>query len=963
MKQILLFFSFLFPFALIAQTQTVDFNINPTSFDEDEEITITVSNVDPTAWDNVTDPDNLYLWAWYYDSNGDQVSTYTGNGDWDNSNESHKLTNNGDGTYSYTLTPTTFFGDTGISQLGILVKAKDGTGDQKSQDFLYYVGKVTLIITAPTSNPTVVASGGDLTISAYMQSGGSQVVGSFEVFFNNVSVASGSGYPTYGTTLTNITEAGTVRIEGSPFSSSDIGENSFEVSLEPTVTTEEMPAGLEDGINYNESDPTKATLVIDAPNKDFIYVAGSFNNWTESSSYLMKKNTTGTKFWLELTGLTSGEIYTYQYWVYALNPVADSPQLVKTADPYSTLVLSPFDDPWISENTFPDLTTTYAYPDGQEREVTVLQTNQSDYNWQVTDFTGPTEEDLIVYEILIRDFDADRNFQDLIDKIDYFKNLNVNAIELMPIMEFEGNESWGYNTSFHLALDKFYGTPDKFKELVDTFHQNDIAVILDVALNHAFGRNPMVRMWMDDPDADGWGDPSSENPYFNEVATHSYSVGSDFNHQSAYTQYYVERVVKHWIEEYNIDGFRWDLTKGFTQDCTSGDDSCTNSYQQDRVDILKQYADYSWSIDPDHYVIFEHLGTNAEEQEWANYRLDEGKGVMMWGKMTSEYNELSMGYTSDISGMGYENRGFTGKRLMGYAESHDEERLMYKNLQYGNTTNSSHNVTELNTALSRMSAIGAVSLTIPGPKMIWHFGELGMENSIYTCSDGSVNTEDDAIDGNCKLDTKPQPQWDNDWLSDTNRSQIYNDWARINELKISEDVFEGSYSINSGNLTPKIYIWDDAIASTELKNVVVLANFDVTSQDVTPNFPYTGTWYDLMDETGATSINVTNTTNPITIAAGQFKIYGNQTSTLSVDDIILDKNFIKLYPNPTANSFRLTKSTELVEVFDVMGKLIKSFNGDFTENDSFNISELSKAIYFVKIYTAEGIGVKRIIKN
>ena len=162
----------------------------------------------------------------------------------------------------------------------------------------------------------------------------------------------------------------------------------------------------------------------------------------------------------------------------------------------------------------------------------------------------------------------------------------------MPIIEFEGNESWGYNTSFHLAFDKFYGTASKFKELVDVCHQNGIAVILDLALNHAFGRNPMVRMWMNDSDGDGWGEPNGRNPYFNTTATHSYSVGSDFDHSSAWTKLYTERVIERWIEDFKIDGFRWDLTKGFTQNCSSGDYSCTDSYQADRVAILKEYADY-----------------------------------------------------------------------------------------------------------------------------------------------------------------------------------------------------------------------------------------------------------------------------------------------------------------------------------------------------------------------------------
>ncbi len=503
-----------------------------------------------------------------------------------------------------------------------------------------------------------------------------------------------------------------------------------------------MPAGLVDGINYNASDATKATLVLDAPLKDFVYVAGSFNNWQPDTNYAMKKDPVSGKFWLELTGLTSGTNYTYQYWVVDATPIAGTPSLVKTADPYSTLVLSPYDDGGIPALNYPNLP---AYPAGQEREVTVLQTGQTPFAWSsaTTNFVKPAKEKLVVYELLVRDFDANRSYQDLINKIDYFKNLKINAIELMPVMEYEGNESWGYNTSFHMALDKFYGTSDKLKEFIDLCHQNGIAVILDVALNHAFGRNPMVRMWMNDPDGDGWGSPSTENPYFNTTAMHSYSVGEDFNHQQPRTQNYVQRVIKQWVEEYKIDGLRWDLTKGFTQNCPSnvagGQENCTGSKQQDRVDVLRKYADYSWSLDPNHYVIFEHLGGNDEEQQWANYRLNEtpSKGVMMWGIMTSEYNNLTKGYAGNISRMNSSSRGFTAHRLMGYAESHDEERLMYNNLQSGNSTTADHNVKILNVALSRMSALGAVSLLVPGPKMIWQFGELGWEKSIFSCNNGT----------------------------------------------------------------------------------------------------------------------------------------------------------------------------------------------------------------------------------
>ncbi|WP_418511006.1 alpha-amylase family glycosyl hydrolase [Corallibacter sp.] len=957
MKQTLHTILFFFcALTLSAQTQTdVSFDISPSTFEENEEITISISNLDASIWGS-TNGEDIYLWAWYFDTNGNQVGDAPNNGSWSDSNESQKFTNNGDGTYTLTLTPTTFFNDTGIGQIGMLIKSNDGS--QQSQDELYYVGVVTVTISNPTSETVIIESGGNISINAYMQSGGSTEVGNFEVFLNNNSVATGTGFPNFGTTVNNITESGTMRVVGTPVGSSESGEATFEVAI-ASLTLETLPAGLVDGINYDETDPSKATLVVNAPNKDFVYVAGSFNNWDPYDSYLMKKDPSSSKFWLELTNLTPGEAYTYQYWLYDNNPVNGSPNEVKTADPFSTLVLSPDDDPWIPSSSYPNLPT---YPLGQKREVTVLETGQSEYNWQVTNFEKPKKEDLIIYEALIRDFDEDRNFQDLIDRIDYFKDLNINAIQLMPVMEFEGNESWGYNTSFHMALDKFYGTKDKFKELVDVCHQNGIAIILDIALNHAFGRNPMVRMWMDDPDGDGWGGPSSENPYFNQTARHSYNVGNDFNHQQPMTQYYVQRVVQHWIEEFNIDGFRWDLTKGFTQNCSGSDEGCTNSYQQDRVDILKSYADYSWSLDETHYVIFEHLGTDAEEQEWANYRINDAvsKGIMMWGIMNHDYNELTMGYPANINRMGHNSRGFNAPRLVGYAESHDEERLMYKNLLYGNSSGS-YDVTNLETALQRMSALGAVTLTIPGPKMIWHFGELGMENSIFTCNDGSVN-DSSGTDGDCKLDTKPQPQWVNNWTQDANRSQIYNDWARLNDLKINEAVFEGNYTINSGNLTPRIYIWNDALPSTELKNVVILANFDITAQNITPDFPYTGTWYDLMDETGNTSINVSNTSTAINIPAGSFRIYGNASSTLSTENFT-NISTLTIYPNPTSNTFKANRALDKISIFDTTGKLVFSETGRFEKNHEFNVSNLTQGLYIVKLSENNNATTRKLIIN
>jgi Alpha amylase, catalytic domain/Secretion system C-terminal sorting domain len=824
-----------------------------------------------------------------------------------------------------------------ISQICVVFRSADGALKNGADVFLN-VGAFQATLTQPVENSTtIITSGQNFSIGATNTGGNA----AYNLLINGVSTNTAST-AAYNYIDSNITTNKSYELQITQGITSF--SKRFNVIVNPAVISQALPIGLEDGINYDPIDATKATLVLDAPGKDFIYVAGSFNNWQPDATYSMKKDPTTSKFWLELTGLTLGVNYSYQYWVVDQTPIAGSPVLVKTADPYSTLVLSPFDDPYIPATNYPNLPV---YPFGQEREVTVLQTGQTPYNWQVTNFVKPEKDKLVVYELLVRDLDANRSFQNVIDRVSYFKNLKVNAIELLPVMEFEGNESWGYNTAFHMALDKFYGTSNKLKELIDLYHQNGIAVILDVALNHAFGRNPMDRMWMNDPDGDGWGGPATDNPYFNTVAMHSYNVGNDFNHQQPRTQYYVKRVIKQWIQEYHIDGFRWDLTKGFTQNCPTtvpgGQNACTDAYQADRVAVLKDYADYSWSLDPTHYTIFEHLGGDFEEQQWANYRIAESpsKGIMLWGNMNFNYNELSMGYTSNISRMNSTSRGFAANRLMGYAESHDEERLMYKNLTYGNTL-AGYNVKDLNTALSRMSAIGAVSLLVPGPKMIWHFGELGWDLSIFTCNNGTLNTSIDAIAGDCKLDTKPQPQWANNWLADINKAKIYTDWSKMIALKTTEPVFVGTATIaNTSSLLPNISITNSTLASTQLKDVLIIANLDVQTQNVATGFPYVGTWYNLMDNT---TIDVTNMTATMSLTPGEFRIYGNKASTLSTNTFS-QNNKIVLYPNPSSNYFSINATLSKVQVYATTGQLVKSFN---TNQNQYNVSDLSKGLYFVK---------------
>lgn len=957
MKKITLIF-LLFTSFLWAQQQTVTYNVSPATFEQNQSITITVNgnSINEATW-GVTG-NALYLWAWSFDQNFANNQNAPTNGNWENSNEANRLTYNaGTDTYTMTFVPTTFFARANIGRFGFLVKAKNGTGDKKSQDILVNVGTFQVNLTSPAQNSTtIIASSGSLNIAATNTGGNATYV----LKSNGATINTVASATSFNFNHTPITTNQNYVLEVSQ-GTTTITRN-FAVVVNGGATAQAMPSGLKDGVNYNPADPTKATLVLNAPFKDFVYVAGTFNGWSPTSEYAMKKDPATGKFWVELNNLVSGTNYSYQYWIGdQTNLPANSPALVKTADPFSTLVLSPFDDPEIA--TLGVYSNLPQYPAGQEREVSVLQTGPNayyNYTWSAatTNFVKPAKKDLVIYELLVRDFDANRTYQDLINRIDYFKNLKINAIQLMPVMEFEGNESWGYNTAFHMALDKRYGTAAKLKEFIDLCHQNGIAVILDIALNHVYGRSPLERIWMTDTNNDGWADGvTSENPYCNANAMHSYSVGRDLNHfrePENLTVYYSQRTIEHWMNEFKIDGFRWDLTKGFTQNCPytgngNAQDACTNAYQADRVAKLKYYADLQWAIDPNFYVIFEHLGNGNqgsgssfdEELEWANYRKTGdadgiSKGIMQWRKMTDEYANFLKGNNTNLTRV-----ADASDRFIGYAESHDEERVMYKALKESGQT-----LNNLPKALTRMSALGALHLLVPGPKMIYHFGDLGYDDSIFTCENGTVNTPSDAASGDCKLATKPQNQWTQNWLANAERSKIYQDWSKMIKLRIEEPLFEnGQHFWNfSTQGRPRLDIRTSLTPTTDLSYVIVLTNATNNTAFTPGGFPYTGTWFNMI--TGE-SFQVTNVNQNVTIEADGFRVYGNKAPNLSKDSFETSK--IALYPNPSKGIFNINTTAKQVSVYSITGQLVKDFSGDFTSDFSYNIDGLNPGMYIVKV--------------
>ncbi|MDX1908294.1 MAG: alpha-amylase family glycosyl hydrolase [Bacteroidia bacterium] len=733
----------------------------------------------------------------------------------------------------------------------------------------------------PVSQPTLISLGETVDIRAAVP-----FASGLEILEDGAVQASLTG------TEINYTATGTspgkhwIKVRGT-YNGQTYADSVYYVVRGP-VSQQDPPANIRPGINYlNDS---TVILALYAPRKEFVYVLGDFNAWQIEGEYYMSRSLDSTLWWLQVPGLTPGQEYAFQYLIDGT---------LRLADAYADKVLDPGNDPFLG-TVYPGLKP---YPTGLTTGiVSVLQPAKPAYTWQHTTFQRPANGDLIIYELHIRDFVARHDYKTVIDTLDYLQRLGVNAIELMPVMEFEGNNSWGYNPSFFFAPDKYYGTATDLKAFIDSCHGRGIAVILDMVLNHAFSQCPLTRLYWDDANSR----PSADNPWFNPEATHPFSVGYDFNHESAQTKTFVDRVLAYWVQEYHFDGYRMDLSKGFTQVNSGTNVGQWGQYDASRIALLKRMYDQLKTLDPTVYFILEHFADNTEEKELANY------GMMLWGNMHGNYGEAAKGNTSNTNfqWVSYKNRGWNFPHVVGYMESHDEERLMFQNLNQG-FSGPGYNVRDLSTALARMELVGAFFFTVPGPKMIWQFGELGYDVS---------------INFNGRTGEKPI-RWN--YQSDFFRDKLYRVWSALLQLRAEEPVFRtSSFSMDVGGLVKRIILTDTSM------NAVVCGNFDVAARNGAVNFPATGRWYEYFS---GDSLEVPTTNMTLPFAAGEYRIYTDERLTtpdvsLAAGDPVLPLA-IRLYPNPAVSSVQLDLDLEAagparVTVLDMQGRTLETLLDD-----------------------------------
>ena len=723
----------------------------------------------------------------------------------------------------------------------------------------------------------------------------------------------------------------------------------------PAVNVAPLPPGVRDGINY-ETGNTSVVLVLYAPGKNRVSVIGEFpgSNWVEQSNYVMNKTPDGNYWWLRITGLTPVTEYAFQYLVDGT---------LKVGEPYSEKILDPSSDGSIPAATYPSLKP---YPTGfTSGIVSVLQTNAPGYNWAINNFSRPDKRNLVVYELLLRDFLLAHDWKTLRDTLSYLKTMGVNAIEIMPFNEFEGNESWGYNPDFFLAPDKYYGPKNTLKEFIDSCHKKGIAVLMDIALNHTTGLNPLAALYWNAATSQ----PAANNPWLNVTAPHPYSVFNDFNHESLATRYFTSRVVEHWLQEYKMDGFRFDLSKGFTQNTLCGGSSTNtncfdNTYDASRVAIWKRYYDTMQLKSPGSYAILEHFAINSEEIDLSNY------GMLLWGNTNYNFTEASMGYvpTSNFEGYLYTARGWANPHLVGYMESHDEERMMYKNLQFGNSAGT-YNIRDLNTALKRIEMCAGFFLAAPGPKMIWEFGELGYDFSINRCVDGTINN-------NCRLDNKPI-RWD--YKDVIQRKRLYDIFTSLNKLRF-HSWYKDVFIANNINLTRNL---SGAFKSITIRSandtsiLCVIGNFDVVSQTSSFAFPSGGTWYDYLN---GNTITATGSAQNITLQPGEFHVYLNRNLTNAVITPVSGLNgsgnqlLATVFPNPAiTNSFMDIYTPQngnvVIDLLNNLGQKIKTiFSGTLTRGKhgldlTDKINTIPSGVYVLRIQAGLNVLPVKLVKQ
>jgi 1,4-alpha-glucan branching enzyme len=273
-----------------------------------------------------------------------------------------------------------------------------------------------------------------------------------------------------------------------------------------------------------------------APYNNAAALIGSFSNWEELPMQKDKEGFFRTKVELE------DGTYQYKFRVQSKSWFFEPDQWVDVNDPYATNIDNP------TQNC------VLTIKDGER----IVDT----YVWQHDDKPLPADHELVIYEMHVGDFSGGEDdpyargkYKHVIEKLDYLCELGVNAIELMPVKEYPGDYSWGYNPRYFFATESSYGSTDGLKNLIDECHAHGIRVLMDGIFNHSEAESPLTQI-----DHDYWYHHEPRDPDNNWGPEFNYEH-YDENLETYPARRFIGDVVRFWIEEYHIDGIRYDAAR------------------------------------------------------------------------------------------------------------------------------------------------------------------------------------------------------------------------------------------------------------------------------------------------------------------------------------------------------------------------------------------------------------------
>ncbi len=670
------------------------------------------------------------------------------------------------------------------------------------------------------------------------------------------------------------------------------------VNDSPEATDKTIPAN---GVTKNADG--SYTFCLAAPQKKSVILSGSWNNYAATQEGVMEY----------VDKLIDGEAFRY-FKITMPASVVKSPFSyfytidgeTKVGDPYALLVLDPEYDRYISESVYPNMPK---YPEqflSSQITMAYYDDNLLNYNWTTTNFKAPDKDNLIIYELLLRDFtgtegqnNADGTLAKALKKIPYLKELGVNAVELLPIQEFNGNISWGYNTNYYFAPDKAYGSPQQYMRFIDECHANGIAVILDLVFNQADWQHPWYRMY-----------PVGSNPFFNATAPHAYSVLNDWNQGFPMVQEQWKDVLEYWMTEYKFDGFRFDLVKGLgnNDSYANNGDAATNAFNQSRIDRMRELQKIVEAVNPNAYFINENLATPREENAMAE------TGQLNWANVNEAGCQFAMGYQSDSN----LNRMYApkdGSRLWGstvsYLESHDEQRLAYKQDQWGvagvkgNVANSMH----------RLGSAAAQMILAPGAHMIWQFSELGNYDNTKN-SNGGNNTDPKTVRWNL--------------LDDPNRKGLYDNYSELIALRNNNtDLFAESATFEN---TCAQANWADGrtlVSRAGNKELITVINPNV-DKELTVNVSFSSkeeSAYQILSKSYNSSPSYSVANGTVTVPANCYVAIGSMEVT-AVESVWSDTAASALRIHKEGRSIVVDYAEAPVEIYAADGRKVASLQGN-----------------------------------